>query len=286
MVKVETFRYDVVDVFRQALADVARPLLELARTDAEAREAFLEAIRLTDELMSYEPRWRLDFYEGRTQATAGRAGARAYRRMITTWSGRRGSLNDYANRQLCGLFSGYYLKRWEAFFAGREHLEAYYEALDKNFQEHGARVSRPPLTRFAGSVQRAQALLEQVYGRWPEAFRFDTGVAWNLEGKRGEQVMTFDVSEYIRNAGTFTVDFSWTHGAHALKIAKVELFEADKLVAVDEHAGYAGVRKEHAVYTLQLQKYRTNLADYTLRVTATGDGGGNSAGTFTVQQKQ
>lgn len=286
LTKIETFRYDLIDVMRQALADLGRPLLTLARNDAQAREAFLEAIRLSDELMAFEPRWRLDWCEARTRALAGEAGAKAYRRMITTWSGRRGSLNDYAHRQLAGLFKGYYLRRWEAFFAGAGNLDAQLEAIDRDFLENGYPQATPDLKTLIPTLRRAEALLKRAYETWPKAFRFDTGVAWNLEGRKGTVEMSFDVTEYIKQAGTFEVTFEWTHGGHALKIEQVELFEADQCVAADRHAGYAGIRKQANVYTLKLPKYRTTLADYTLRVTASGDGGGNSAGKFTIERKE
>lgn len=286
LTKIETFRYDLIDVMRQALADIGRPLLPLARENKAAREAFLEAIRLSDELMSFEPRWRLDWHLARTAEVAGEAGAKAYRRMITTWSGRRGSLNDYANRQLSGLFAGYYLRRWEAFFAQEGDLEAQLAAIDRDFLERGVEQPEVALSALLPTVARAQALLERVYAAWPAAFRYDEGIAWNLEGRTGTVTLSFDVTEYVTQAGTYTVELTWKQGAHALKIEKVELYEADQLVAQDVHPGYAGIRKEGNVYTLKLARYRTNLADYTLRVTAAGDGGGNSAGKLTITPAQ
>ena len=287
LTRIETFRYDMIDVMRQALADIGRPLLPLARTDKAAQSDFLEAIRLSDELMSYDPRWRLDFYEARVQETGGTAAARAYRRMITTWSGRRGSLNDYANRQLSGLFAGYYLKRWEAFFAANGNpAEETYQQIDHDFYMHGARQPVPDDKRFIKTAAKVIQLLQAVYGKWPEAFTYNSGIAWSLDGHKGTTTLTNDVTEYITQAGTYEVEILWIRGANALKIDKVELFEAETLVASDAHAGYAGIRKEGNIYILELPRYRTNLADYTLKITGHGDGGGNSSGQFLIRRKQ
>ena len=278
----QPFRYDLVDVTRQALADLSRPLLALAKEDPAARTAFLEAIRRTDAVLACVPRWRLDTYEARVRRVGGEAAARALRRMYTTWSGRRGALNDYANRQLAGLLSGYYLKRWETFFADPDPktLEARLAAIDKAFLETGAPTAN------AGAVDEtaraALAFARETHARWPSAFRSLKGVPWDLNGAKGTVTLTHSVSEFVTQAGTYEVDVRWQKGAHALQIEKVELWEGDRLVATDAHPGYAGIRRENTRYTLRLPAYRTGLEDYTVRITGSGHGGGDSSGIFTV----
>lgn len=282
LLKEETFRYDLADVARQALADLSRPLLAPAKEDPAARTAFLEAIRRTDAVLACVPRWRLDTYEARARRVGGEATARALRRMYTTWSGRRGALNDYANRQLAGLLSGYYLKRWETFFADPDlkTLEARLAAIDKAFLETGAPTAN------AGAVDEtaraALAFARETHARWPSAFRSLKGVPWDLNGAKGTVTLTHSVSEFVTQAGTYEVDVRWQKGAHALQIEKVELWEGDRLVATDAHPGYAGLRRENTRYTLRLPAYRTGLEDYTVRITGSGHGGGDSSGIFTV----
>lgn len=282
LLDVETFRYDLADATRQALADLSRPLLPLAKGEAAAREAFLGAIRHADAVLACEPRWRLDTAEARARRVGGEAAARALRRMYTTWSGRRGALNDYANRQLAGLLSGYYLKRWETFFDDPDPktLEARLAAIDKAFLEKGAPTANAGAV--AETVRTALAFVRDTHARWPSAFRFAKGVPWDLNGAKGTVTLTHSVSEFVTQAGTYEVDVRWQKGAHALKIEKVELWEGDRLVAADAHPGHAGARRDKTVYALRLPTYRTGLEDYTLRITAAGDGGGNSAGTFTI----
>lgn len=280
----ETFAYDLADVTRQALADLGRPLLSLAKDSPAARKAFLEAIRRTDAVLACVPRWRLDFCEARTRNVGGEAGPRGYRRMITTWSGRRGALNDYANRQLAGLLSGYYLKRWETFFADPtpKNLDARLAAIDAAFIDKGAPLPPANGSDLARTVREALRFARGTHERWPTAFLFAKGVPWDLGGVKGSVTLRHSVSDFVTQAGTYRVEIQWQRGNNALKIEKVELFEGERCVASDVHPGYAGVRREANVYTLRLPTYRTSLEDYTLRITGSGDGGGQSAGVFTI----
>ena len=274
LLRQETFRYDLADATRQALADLGRPLLALAQKDAEARAGFVEAIRQTDRVLAHVPRWRLDWHEARVRRQGGEAAARAWRRMVSTWSGRRGALNDYAHRQLAGMFSGYYAKRWEAFFAepGAEALNAALDALDRAFLD-GPTTPAPQGT-IEDAVAEALAFAEGWVRAHPEAFAYDAGIPWDLAAG----AMALDVTEHITHAGDYRATILWKGGPHALKITKVALYEGDRLVAEDAHAGYAGIRQEANTYTLRLPAYREGLAGYTLKIEATGDGGTHSQG--------
>lgn len=275
-----TFRYDLADVTRQALADLGRPLLSRAKEDADARTAFLEAIARTEAVLAHEPRWRLDWYEARARRGGGEAGVRAWRRMVSTWTGRpRGSLNDYAHRQLAGLMGGYYRKRWEAFFANPDPkaLGPALAEIDRAFEAEGAAIAAPKGT-LAEDVAAALAFARACHARWPEAFAYSRGIAWDLAAG----VMAVDVSDQIDRAGVYDVEIRWTSGPNALRIARVALYEGDRLVAEDVHPGYAGIRSKDNVYTLRLPDFRTDLSSYTLRVEGEGDGGNRSAGILTV----
>lgn len=128
----------------------------------------------------------------------------------------------------------------------------------------------------------ALAFVRETHARWPSAFRSLKGVPWDLNGAKGTVTLTHSVSEFVTQVGTYEVDVRWQKGAHALQIEKVELWEGDRLVATDAHPGYAGLRRENTRYTLRLPAYRTGLEDYTVRITGSGHGGGDSSGIFTV----
>ncbi|MDE6853457.1 MAG: alpha-N-acetylglucosaminidase, partial [Muribaculaceae bacterium] len=119
------FRYDIVDITRQCLADRAYELLAATPKAKDMSAHFLRLIGLQDSLLSTHPSFRLstwlemarkhgsdaaesDFYE------------RSARLLITTWGGREasedGELHDYANREWSGLLSAFYAQRWRRYF--------------------------------------------------------------------------------------------------------------------------------------------------------------------------
>lgn len=284
LLDVETFRYDLIDTTRQALSDLGRPLLALGPSGKGA-PYFLEAIRQTDQVLACEPRWTLKWREDIARRTGGEDAAKAIRRMYTTWSGRKGALNDYAHRQLAGLMRDYYLKRWEIFFgadAEKRDPSPAFEALNKQFLAHGATMQEGEpdiMVRVCNALKMAV----ETYKRFPQAFASATGVPWALNGTRGKTTLSFSVSEYITQAGTYELTIQYRSGRHALKIESVELFEGEKKVAEDCHAGYAGGRTKNNVYKLRVDKLRSGLEDYLLRIHCEGDGGGNSSGVFTLK---
>ena len=287
LLKEETFRYDLADVTRQALSDLARPLLAQGRS-GKAMNYFLEAIQQTDRVLSAEPRWTLQWRETIARRTGGEAAAQAIRRMYTTWSGRRGALNDYAHRQLGGLMRDYYLQRWRTFFdaeAARTNADAQLEALNQHFLNQGVTSSQSRQSLMS-AVRAALQFAVEVHKAFPSAFAQTVGVPWSLNGQTHETQLTFSVSEYITRAGVYEVAIQWRSGLHALKIRGVELFEGSKKVAEDFHPGYTGIRMENNVYTLRVDQLRSGLEDYVLRVHCSGDNGGNSAGVFTIKLKQ
>lgn len=152
--RVDTFRYDLVDTARQALADLSLPLFgEVVaahrrgdRPGLEAAEGrFLELAEDLDALAGT----RREFLLGRWLADARRWGAdpreqdlceRNARLLLTVWGppGPRAELFDYAGRQWSGLLRGFYLQRWRRFFA-------YLEAQPPGFRDDGiARVLDRP----------------------------------------------------------------------------------------------------------------------------------------------
>ena len=56
----------------------------------------------------------------------------------------------------------------------------------------------------------------------------------------------------ISTAGTYEVTFTYTAGTEALRIAAVQLYDGDKLIAEDRHAGSTGHKSSNNVYTLEV----------------------------------
>lgn len=124
------FRYDLVDVTRQALANYALPLQKkwvdaykqknLADFDKYSHQ-FLELISDMDRLLAT----RKDFLLGPWLADARKQGSNAAeqnlyeqnaRDLITLWGDADSPLHEYSCRQWSGLLNDFYKVRWEKFF--------------------------------------------------------------------------------------------------------------------------------------------------------------------------
>lgn len=130
--RVDPYGYDVVDVGRQALADLSVPVQRelaaawLSRDQARfaaAKARFLELGADLDRLLATRREfllgpWLADARRwGRTPAEADLCERNA-RQLITVWgpNSPKAYLFEYACRQWSGLISGFYLARWRMFF--------------------------------------------------------------------------------------------------------------------------------------------------------------------------
>jgi alpha-N-acetylglucosaminidase len=157
------YRYDLVDVARQALANRARVLLPRIRSAYAARDAarlhaldteWLDDMALLDRLLASDPYFLLGNWLAPARAAAADDAEAAQfeydqRALITVWGGRQGAddgeLHDYANRELSGLVSGLYTTRWRRFFASLEQSLATGKPptrIDWYAMEHAWAVSR------------------------------------------------------------------------------------------------------------------------------------------------
>lgn len=114
---------DIYDVERQVKADRFRVLLpRMKNGDAAAwKECDALFASICDRPDADVPaEFRLATYEARARARAGERGAKAWRRLVTTWAdGKygRSRLADYAMREYAELLRDYYIPRWRAFLA-------------------------------------------------------------------------------------------------------------------------------------------------------------------------
>lgn len=300
--KQETFCNDVVDVVRQFLSDIARPLLAAAMDAYDRKDAdsfgelsgqFLGLIAATDELCGTHPMWRLGRTCEMARAKGGtpeekRAMEIACKRLYTTWSGKIDALNDYAYRQLQGLMKDYYLKRWTIFFdAHRQALTGCLPAdgvmpfvtsrlheFEPSWAENGAYYEARPegdLRQISRSIMERFTPVARNVASWNQV-----GQQWMLDPKTG--ILEFNVSDMVLEPGTYAASFVWRSGNNALAIRKVALYEGNKLVSEDVHNGRTGISHEANTYTICVDKLRTNLDVYTLKAEVEGVGGGNSSG--------
>lgn len=124
------FRYDIVDVTRQVLADYASVLQQKAASKYD--EGDIEGFRIVaDEFLALLDDMdallgtRSEFLLGRWLASARNIGHTEQekdlyehnaRNLITLWGNKDCRIRDYACRQWNGMMSGFYRPRWERFF--------------------------------------------------------------------------------------------------------------------------------------------------------------------------
>jgi len=126
----DTYRYDLVDVARQVVANRARLLLDDVRAAYGAKDRasfvelsarFLQLIRDQERLVATRRDLLLGAWIQGARALAGtsteanRFEAEA-RRLLTTWSEEESILSDYAHREWAGLLGDYYHDRWQLYF--------------------------------------------------------------------------------------------------------------------------------------------------------------------------
>jgi len=126
------FRYDLVDISRQVLANYAntlQPKVMKAYHDkdiASFKKYSTEFLQLMDD-MDRLLATRRDFMLGKWISDARSNGITAKesdlyefnaRDLVTLWGDKENPLHEYSNRQWSGLIKGFYKPRWEMFFNG------------------------------------------------------------------------------------------------------------------------------------------------------------------------
>lgn len=306
----ETYRYDLTDVTRQVLSDLARPTLAAAMDAYDLGDTkefkkhsklYLDLITDTDKILASDKHWLLGTWIERAKAKGKTAKEKrlmeiAARRQITTWSNKADSLDEYAHRQWAGLMSDYYHPRWRSFFLAHldvlekrkpsKYLNTWYR--DQRMQKdiNWSLETNSYATKATGdTIAIAKGILKKYA---PHTRHFDKvksktiGLPWKLT--ESSQIFNFDVNEHILSKGTYLVSIQYKSGQSALKIHSVALYEGEKKVAEDAHAGWTGVDNRDNTYRIDLKKIRSNLDSYSIRVKASSVSSINSAGIMKIKK--
>jgi len=131
----ETYRYDLVDVARQTLANESRILLPRIKSAFVAKDRtqfssltqrWLALMDLQDRLLSTQRDFLVGVWLERVRGWAStpeelRRLDYDARSILTTWGERKASegaeLHDYGNKDWAGLTRDYYMQRWKVYFA-------------------------------------------------------------------------------------------------------------------------------------------------------------------------
>ena len=130
----ETYRYDLVDIARQTLANESRVLLPQIKSAYDAKDPprfetltqrWLHLMDMQDELLASSRffSWVRGLASVRPWASTHEEAARLdydARSILTTWGDRKASegadLHDYGNKDWAGLTRDYYRVRWQSYF--------------------------------------------------------------------------------------------------------------------------------------------------------------------------
>ncbi|HEX4268223.1 MAG TPA: alpha-N-acetylglucosaminidase [Steroidobacteraceae bacterium] len=130
----ETFRYDLVDIARQTLANESRALLPRINAAYEGRDpghfealtqCWLGLMDIEDRLLATDRFFLLGNWLTQVTPWASSPDERARlefdaRSLLTIWGDRQasdeGALHDYGNKDWAGLTRGYYRVRWQRYF--------------------------------------------------------------------------------------------------------------------------------------------------------------------------
>jgi alpha-N-acetylglucosaminidase len=127
----EGYKYDLVDLTRQVLANYASPLQQsfaaaYRKKDINAckrySKALLELITDMDTLLATRPEFLLGKWISDARAWGNTAAEKKLyefnaKDLITLWGDENCPLNEYACRQWSGLMNSFYKPRWEKFFS-------------------------------------------------------------------------------------------------------------------------------------------------------------------------
>jgi alpha-N-acetylglucosaminidase len=300
------YRFDVADVSRQVLCDLATRhhdalITAYAAGDAEAvrrhGDRILEIIRDLDELAGTRPEWLFgtwladarEWGSTRTEQDLSEWNARV---LLTTWSDTTSSLNDYANREWQGLLSDYYLPRWEIF------LNSLYQAMDSGepFDEEDARDriaewelsfaeadGAYPTVPTGDEIEVAETLLakygDEAVSPWENEVQLVDG-GWNPEVLReGWQTWRMPVPQNLVGSNGLQVEFGWLAGQSALRISQAELKVDGQVWARITKSGWTGIENRDNVFLL----YADDIpADAVLEFRVAGASGTDSTGVITL----
>lgn len=115
---------------------------------------------------------------------------------------------------------------------------------------------------------------------WAVGFNLIDG--WNPSVIGSDEPIELQAPLPIRGAGAYEVTFNYERGNHACSIAAVSLYDGDKLVVEDRHAGSAGHSNKDNVYKLQVG---APLKEPHLFIEFKQGGSNNSFGHITITRR-
>lgn len=301
----DTYRFDLADVARQTLCDLAtrhqRALAAAVTANNAAAvhqhgDRILEIIADLDTLCASRREWLLGTWLEDARAWGTTPAEKdlcelAARRLLTTWNANVSDLNDYANREWAELLGGFYLPRWQQF------MTALYAAVDagQSFNETAVRtqIGAWELTWANGREAHATApvgdslaIAQSLWTKYGNeavngfsATTYPVGANWTPAICSTFPVRwTRDVSSIINQTGVWVAHFQYTSGSNALQISRAALDDGTSTLDFDQHPGWTGIETYDNRYYLRVATLPPAL---TFTATTNSAGGTDSNGTIT-----
>jgi hypothetical protein len=92
-----------------------------------------------------------------------------------------------------------------------------------------------------------------------------------------DKELRWDLTPFIKSAGTYRFEFEYARGAHGLKMRDVRLLCDGQVMTQDNHAGWAGSGSSGNIFTLKLDQYEAGQK-YELAAIINSAGGTDSRG--------
>lgn len=303
----DSFRFDLADVARQTLCDLAtrhhRALAAAVTANNTTAvhqhgDRILEIIADLETLAASRREWLLGTWLEDARAWGTTPAEQdlcelAARRLPTTWNSSVSDLNDYGNREWAGLLGGFYLPRWQQF------MTVLYAAVDagQSFNETTVRTQigawelnwtngheAHPTTPVGDSIAIAQSLWakygnEAINGFIPTTY--PVGATWTPAICSTFPVRwTRDVSSIINQPGVWVAHFQYTSGSNALQISRAALGDGTNPLDLDKHPGWTGIINYDNRFYLRVPTLPTAL-HFTATINSAGGTDSNGTLTFT-----
>lgn len=175
----DNYRYDLVDITRQAVAEKGRLVYQEMQKDLKKNDMtnfkkhsdeFLNLILMQDDLLNTRPEFRVWtwIHDARKLAPTNEEKDNFEsnaRYLITTWGPRvaseEGGLRDYAHREWSGLLKDLYYKRWQTWI--NKKLAGDNTPIDFfSIDEQWVKSRKKPASSTADSVDTALGILKQL----------------------------------------------------------------------------------------------------------------------------
>ncbi|MCR5184409.1 MAG: alpha-N-acetylglucosaminidase [Opitutales bacterium] len=298
----ETYRWDLCDLGRQFLSDLARSLHKQMMAAYDARDLaafnkssadFLATIDYTDRLLATHSLWRF----GRICEQAKAKGSnkkeqeqmlRNAKMLVTTWSEQHSALENYSHRQLAGLMKDCYGARWKAFvencrafLEGKKSSDAAVHTPDSYHKITDAWRDNPKISYSSKAEGDTLAVAGSIYKKFAPVAKeifgvpAESGSPFSLNG--GGRELAFDVTDKITAAGTFAVTVKKTRGEDEADFVTAKLYEDDKMI------DSAPVRAGTAF--LKVARLREGLGTYTVKLERASEKALRYSGSFNFEKR-